>query len=186
MSFRLLFSRHARHLHIMLLLVIVAGAGGLFLRQQLIPSDFGEIGPYRAAALAEEMSKPSILTSDAQCLKCHTDVEEARAESPHKAVRCFHCHGYGREHMEAALLAEKNPDHPIPPAQEWDGDFQTHIDLFTTQDRATCLSCHTRVVGMPASFRSINVAEHLEEQGAGEPNSKNVCYECHDGHSPGL
>jgi hypothetical protein len=39
---------------------------------------------------------------------------------------------------------------------------------------------------MPEAFRSINVAEHLEEQGAEDIAGGNVCFECHEGHSPGL
>ncbi|MCA9064151.1 MAG: hypothetical protein KDA96_13860 [Planctomycetaceae bacterium] len=186
MNLRLIFSRHARHLWIMVFVIAAAGVGGFYARQALIPPGFGDTGPFRASALTEEMDQPMTFHSDNDCLKCHSDVEEARAESPHQAVRCFHCHGIGREHVIAATLAQEKPDHPIPPAEEWDGDFRTSMDLFVTQDRGTCLSCHQRVVGMPASFRSIVIAEHLEEQGASEPDSKNVCYECHDGHSPGL
>lgn len=186
MNLRRLFSRDTRHLRIVVFLIVVGGAGAMFVRSQLIPPDFGERGPYRAAALDEEAAHPLILQSDATCVKCHMDVHEERAESPHKAVRCLHCHGNGREHIAAAMAAEDSPDSVIPPAEEWDGDFQTGIDLFITQDRATCLACHLSVVGTPESFRSINVSEHLEEQGADEIESPNVCYECHDGHSPGL
>jgi len=181
-----MFSRDTRHLRIIIFLIITGGAGAMFVRSQLIPSDFGERGPYRGAALAEEAALPLILQSDATCLKCHTNVHEERADSPHKAVRCLHCHGNGREHIAAATAAAESPDKLIPPAAEWDGDFLTKIDLFITQDRSTCLVCHLSVVGRPESFRSINVAEHLEEQGAGEIDSRNVCYECHEGHSPGL
>jgi hypothetical protein len=183
---RLIFSRDTRHLRILMLFLVGGGVGALFLHSQMVPEGFGDTGPYRAAALAEIASQPSILLSDAVCLKCHTDVQEERAESPHQAVSCLHCHGNGAEHVAAAVRAAESPDYPIPAAQEWDGDFLTHTDLFITQDRATCLSCHTSVVGMPDSFRSINVAEHLEEQGAEEINSRNVCFECHEGHSPGL
>lgn len=186
MSAQLLFSRDTRHLRWLVVLIALGGAGALFVRSQLVPEAFGERGPYRAAALGEIESHPSVLSADANCLKCHTEVQEERAESPHKAVLCMHCHGNGHEHIAAATKAEQSPDHPIPPAEEWDGDFRTKIDLFITQDRSTCLSCHQAVVGMPKDFRSINVAEHLEEQGAEEVNSKNVCFECHAGHSPGI
>ena len=98
----------------------------------------------------------------------------------------MHCHGNGHEHIAAAIEAATSPGHAIPPAAEWDGDFHSKLDLFITQDRATCLSCHTSVVGMPSGFRSIDVAKHLEEQGAENVNDKNVCFECHTGHSPGI
>lgn len=185
-SLHLLLSRHTRHLRVLLLLIIGGFAGVFLIRSQLIPNAYGDRGPYRAGALDEIASQPSQLTSDSSCLKCHTSVQEERAESPHQAVRCMHCHGNGHEHMAAALIAVESPDHPIPPAGEWDGDFHTKMDLFKTQDRATCLSCHTSVVGMPESFRSIDVAQHLAEQGAENVNARNVCFECHSGHSPGI
>ncbi|MEZ6127144.1 MAG: hypothetical protein R3C59_00515 [Planctomycetaceae bacterium] len=183
---RLLFSRDARHVRVLVLLITVGGGAAFFVRSLMIPEAFGERGPYRAAALQQIANHPSTLTSDATCLKCHGEVQEERAESPHAAVACTHCHGNGHEHMAAAAKAETTPGFEIPPAAEWDGDFHTKLDLFVTQDRATCLSCHTKVVGMPESFRSINVAEHLEEQGAEEVSGKNVCFECHTGHSPGI
>ncbi|MCA9048283.1 MAG: hypothetical protein KDA89_06115 [Planctomycetaceae bacterium] len=186
MNLKILFSRHTRHLWLMATVIIAGGAGAVFVRSQLVPPDFGRLGPYRAGALAEEASHQSVFQADAVCLKCHTDVEEQRAESPHQAVACVHCHGRAVEHVAAAAIAAENPGHPIPPASEWDGDFRTHTDLFVTQHRKTCLACHTRVVGMPDSFRTIVVAEHLEEQGASEPESDTACFECHDGHAPGL
>ena len=186
MNWQLVFSRSTRHLRILMFLIIVGGAGALLLRSWMVPATYGEPGPYRAAALDEIASHPSVLQSDAVCLKCHTDVQEERAESPHQAVRCMHCHGIGREHVASALKAAESPDHEIPPAEEWDRNFLTHVDLFITQDRATCLSCHEAVVGMPEDFLKIDVAAHLEEQEAEEITSRNVCFECHEGHSPGL
>ena len=186
MSWRLLFSRDARHLRILLVLVVTTGAGTLYVRSQMIPAGFGKHGPYRPAALNEIASQPSVLQSDAACLKCHTNVQEERAESPHQAVRCLHCHGNGRTHIVEATSAAEAPGYLITAAKEWDGDFRSQIDLFISQDRAVCLSCHTSVVGMPDSFCSIDVEEHLEEQGAEEIMNRNVCFECHEGHSPGL
>ena len=183
---RLLLSRHTRHLRVLAFLMTVGGAGALFVRSQLVPKAFGDRGPYRAAALEQIASQPSRLSSDSDCLTCHSKVQEERAESPHKAVLCMHCHGNGHEHIAAAIKAAGTPGQVIPPAGEWDGSFHTKMDLFITQDRATCLSCHTSVVGMPSSFRSIDVAKHLEEQGAENVKDRNVCFECHTGHSPGI
>ncbi len=185
-SSRLLWSRHTRHVRVLIFLITVGGASALFVRSQLVPKAFGDRGPYRAAALEQIAAQPSRLSSDSACLKCHSKVQEERAESPHKAVRCMHCHGNGHEHIAAAIQAAVTPGHVIPPAGEWDGDFHSKMDLFITQDRATCLSCHTSVVGMPSSFRSIDMAKHLEEQGAENVSDRNVCFECHTGHSPGI
>lgn len=186
MNWRLLFSRHARHLRIVATLLLIAGIGGAFVRNKLVPEAFGDRGPYRAAALEQVASQPSVLSTDATCLKCHSKVQEERAESPHQAVRCMHCHGNGHEHITAALKAAESPESEIPKAAEWDGNFHSKQDFFVTKDRATCLSCHASVVGMPSDFRSIDMAKHLEEQGAENVNDRNVCFECHTGHSPGI
>lgn len=186
MNSRLLFSRHTRHLRIVASILIICAIGAFFLRQSVVPEAFGARGPYRPAALEQLAAQPSVLSSDATCLKCHSKVQEERAESPHQAVRCMHCHGNGHEHIAAALKAAESPGMEIPKAAEWDGSFHSQQDFFVTQDRATCLSCHASVVGMPKGFRSIDMAKHLEEQGAENVNDKNVCFECHTGHSPGI
>ena len=183
---RLLFSRHARHLRIVASLLLIASIAGMFVRNKMVPEAFGDRGPYRPAALDQIASQPSVLSSDATCLKCHSKVQEERAESPHQAVGCMHCHGNGHQHIAAALKAAESPGSEIPKAAEWDGDFHSKQDFFVTKDRATCLSCHASVVGMPSNFRSIDMAKHLEEQGAENVNDKNVCFECHTGHSPGI
>ena len=122
------------------------------------------------------------MLADAVCLKCHVEVEKERVESLHKAVSCFHCHGLGREHVAQARKAAKSPVLSVLPAKKWDGNFRTHIDLYITKDKATCLVCHEARVGMPEKFKKINVARHLKEQEASEPKSRESCFECHGGH----
>ncbi len=178
------FSRNAWHLWKLFFLIVVVGAGSAFARTLMVPESFGQLGPYRAAALDEIASRPVVFQADKVCLECHTDVEEERAESPHKAVRCWHCHGIGREHVAAARKAEESGDDWSAEAEEWDGNFYTSQDLFITDNRASCLACHLEVVGMPEDFLGINVEEHLEEMEAEEPDSLGVCFECHGGHDP--
>ncbi|MFQ5730530.1 MAG: hypothetical protein ACE5KM_01115 [Planctomycetaceae bacterium] len=182
MNWKLIVSRDARHLWIMLFLVAGGGAGFLWIRGQMVPETFGQQGPYRAAALDEIAAKPSVLPADAVCLKCHADVGKERAEALHKAVRCFHCHGLGRDHVAQARKAAKSPDIAVAPAGKWDGNFLTPIDLYITKDKATCLVCHEARVGMPEKFKKIDVAAHLKEQEAEEPKSRETCFECHGGH----
>jgi len=175
-----------RHLQILALLLLLGGGAALQLRNMLVPATFGEIGTYRAAALGTNAAHPLTFPSDARCLKCHEDVQEERVESLHTAVRCVHCHGFGAEHITQATAAEVDSSVTIASAQDWDHHFPTKVDLFITYDRATCLACHQATVGMPESFLQINVAEHLEDQGAEDVEDVNVCFECHTGHSPGL
>ncbi len=180
------FGRDTRHLQILLVLIVLVGAVAWFIRSKMIPLSYGQLGAYRAEALNEIAAQPSKLQSDATCLQCHEDVQEERADSPHVAVHCMHCHGIGQNHVAQARSAAKSRELVVSPAEEWDGDFATMIDLFITEDRATCLACHQEVVGMPETFRKINVKEHLGEQEAEDVGSANVCFECHSGHSPGL
>jgi hypothetical protein len=163
-------------------LIFVGCASFLFVRSQLIPKSFGQHSAYRVDALDEIAARPSVLFADTACLKCHVNVEQERAESLHKVVHCMHCHGLGRNHVAQALKAVDLPDSRVDPAEKWDGNFLTGIDLYVTKDRATCLVCHEAKVGMPEKFKKINVAEHLEEMGAEAPGSREACFECHGHH----
>jgi hypothetical protein len=175
-------SRDTRHLRILLLLIVVVATAVGLVRSQLVPSTFGLNGPYRAAALTEATRTSSRYQSDSTCLSCHDDVRQERADAVHSVVGCVHCHGLGIEHVRLARQAAGTPGNTVPPAADWDGDFLTSLDLFVTRDRATCLVCHRSTVGMPDMFQQINVAEHLEENEASEPASREVCFECHGGH----
>ena len=177
------FVRDSAHLWLLLVLIVAGGVGFLLVRARLVPASYGKTGAYRATALDDNAAKPSRWHSDKTCLECHQNVAEERKDSLHEAVRCFHCHGVGTEHVKLANLAKKTPGTEVPKAQKWDGNFLTKIDLFVTKDKATCLACHQEAVGMPANFKKINVAQHLEDQGASEPNSPEVCSECHKGHN---
>ena len=179
----LAFLRDTRHLLVLLLLIAAGGAGFMYIRGEMIPESYGQIGPYRAAALGEIAARPSGIMADATCLKCHADVGEERAGTLHEAVGCIHCHGLGREHVAEARRAAETSGVEVSPAKKWDGNFLTDIDLYITKDRATCMACHQAVVGMPKDFKKINIAEHLEEQGAEEPTSRETCFECHEGHN---
>jgi len=171
-----------RHLWRLLGLLAVAGFAGLVVRSVLVPRDFGEQGPYRTSALADNAAPPSLFPSDASCHSCHEAVQHERAGKAHEAVRCAHCHGYGTEHVRLATAAKNDPSATVPKAVAWDGDFLTKLDLYMTKDRRICLSCHQTAVGMPVDFKKIDLAVHLEEQGASEPLSLETCFECHGGH----
>jgi len=180
------FLLDTKHLWILLALLVLGGVAAWEARSWMVPDTYGDLmgryGPYRAAALEQIAARPSVIIADSVCHECHQDVEEERTDSKHATVRCIHCHGLARKHVAQAQAAAKSPDATIAPAQEWDGDPLTKIDLYITQDRATCLVCHEENVGMPEWFQKINVEEHLDDQGAEEPDSKETCFECHGGH----
>ncbi|MDP6447193.1 MAG: hypothetical protein QF805_25585 [Pirellulaceae bacterium] len=172
----LTFAKDTFHLWILLVLIAAAGAGFLWARNEMHPASFGDLGPFRADALKELASKSKVLPSDATCLECHSEVGDERAGTLHEAVRCYHCHGGAADH-----IAEANDSSPLP-AKKWDGKWRSTTSLFITKDLATCLVCHESQIGMPKDFKKINVAEHLEEMGAEEPESRATCFECHGPH----
>lgn len=174
--------RDTRHLWRLLGVLAVAGVCGAFVRAILVPGDFGRRGPYRASALDDIAARPSLFPSDATCHACHESVREERAGTAHETVRCAHCHGLGTEHVRQALAAKEHPATTLPQAAAWDGNLLTDVDLFVTKDRRVCLSCHESALGMPENFKKIEVAVHLEEQGASEPLSRETCFECHGPH----
>ena len=174
--------RNTRHVWILLCLIVVGGAIFQTIRTALVPASFGQLGPYRAAALETLAAAPSVFQADNVCHECHADVKEERSESLHVAVACVHCHGLARNHVAQARKAAELQDASIEPAKQWDGKFPSAVDLFVTKDRDTCLVCHEAVVGMPEDFKKIDVTEHLEEMGADEPESRETCFECHGGH----
>lgn len=177
------FFRSTRHLIVPIALLVAVAVGFAAFRARMVPETYGDQGAYRAAALDEIAARPSTVQSDHVCLECHTKVKEERAGTLHEAVRCFHCHGQGHEHVAQARKAKESPDVALAKAQEWDGNVLTKIDLFITKDRATCLSCHEAVVGMPKDFKKIHVETHLEEMGASDATSREACFECHGGHN---
>ena len=177
------FLRQTAHLWLVLVLIAAAGAGYLLLRGAVLPESYGQLGPYRAAALDEIAARPNYWQSDATCLACHANVGEQRAGSLHEAVRCAHCHGVGKTHVAQAQLAAAGPGITISKAVAWDGKLDSRLDLFITKDRDICLSCHEAAVGMPADFHKITAAEHLDSQGAADVDARDACFECHKGHN---
>ncbi len=96
--------------------LVVGGLGFIVLRGWMTPASYGEKGPYRAEALQQIAARPSVVPADSVCLECHSKVGEERAESLHKVVRCWHCHGLGTEHVREARLAAKTAG-AKPPAE---------------------------------------------------------------------
>jgi hypothetical protein len=126
----------------------------LALQRLLVPEGFGRFGHYRPGALMDNRGRPLVFAGHAACEECHTDVAAAKAKGRHARPACEACHG---------ALAAHAADPSIKPARP-DG-------------RAVCLRCHTALVGRPASFPQIDVADHAPE---------GACIDCPSAHDPGL
>jgi predicted CXXCH cytochrome family protein len=135
--------------------LFLLGVAAFFLAQRLfVPEGFGKYGHYRPGALADRRNLPLVFAGRAACEECHTDIAETKAKGKHARPACEACHGPLATHAADPSVKPVRPD-----------------------GRTVCLRCHTALVGRPASFPQIAVAEHAP---------KGACTECHAAHDPGL
>jgi len=109
-------------------------------RAWMVPADFGVYGHYRAGAIAEVAALPVVYAGQAECVTCHTDVQEVRQTGRHARIGCEACHGPLGQHARG-----ETDTAPIRPST-----------------RGVCLTCHTQRLGMPAAFPKIIVNEHSD------------------------
>ena len=119
----------------------------------LVPENFGAYGHYRPAAVDVAASLPLRHAGRDACAECHEDVVERRSGGRHARIGCESCHGPAADHVAAPT--EHPPQRP---------------DV-----RDSCLACHARLTGRPASHPQVDAAEH-----AGDA----ACSDCHDPHHP--
>jgi len=130
------------------------------LRLLLVPDSFGEHGHYRAEAVAEALDYEARHVGKATCADCHDDVVDLHAKDAHAAVQCETCHGIGAAH------ADTDGDGPIR----------------RPEGQGACLVCHQLLLARPGEFAQIEVSEHYEFVGVGDPTTE--CTACHDPHEP--
>jgi hypothetical protein len=111
------------------------------IRTQVVPSDFGMYGHYRAGALDAARARPITYAGQVACVECHSDVGDERKTSSHARVACESCHGPLAKH--ASGDDEAKPERP-------DG-------------RSTCLRCHLESRSKPAWFPQIVLKDHADE-----------------------
>lgn len=135
--------------------VVLVVGGFLVARNQLVPPTFGDIGHYRAAAVAEIAAQPIRYAGADACstADCHADVMETKLEGYHRGVSCEVCHGPSQEHV---LDPEKH-----------------HVKK--PKSRAFCPVCHTYLSARPTGFPQIIPENH---------NMPKPCIKCHDPHDP--
>ncbi len=149
-----------RHTIRLFLLIGIVLAGALVVRHLLVPASFGELGHYRAAAIAEAGEPAPRHVGAAACADCHDVVAALRAKDAHASVQCETCHGPGAAHVEAGGDA---------PIRRPDG-------------REACLVCHRLLLARPGDFAQVVPAAHYEFVGVADPETP--CTACHDPHEP--
>jgi hypothetical protein len=128
--------------HLVRLAALFAGAALVFFaaRAVLVPDDFGELGHYRAGALADAASRTAAFAGRASCLDCHGDAGDALHGGKHASVGCEACHG-----PLAAHAADPAEAKAVRPAAA-----------------SLCPVCHERNVAKPRSFPQVELKEHAE------------------------
>ena len=110
-------------------------------RAALVPDDFGVLGHYRAAAIAENREGALVHAGRDACRGCHVEPARVLAGGAHQAVGCEACHGPLGGHAAApAAHGAQRPD-----------------------GRTTCLRCHARGDARPVAFPQVDAAEHAPE-----------------------
>ena len=107
--------------------------GFIFVRSQLIPPDFGEIGHYRSSVIDEIISQQPKYAGQILCSDCHDDIVEDKKNGNHKYLSCEVCHGPSFDHA----------DDP--------SEFTPKIPNL----REDCLKCHEYISSRPSGFLQI-------------------------------
>jgi hypothetical protein len=135
-------------------LVLVALPATLLVRQRFVPASFGELGHYRAEAVAAAAARPLRYAGAAACAECHGEEAERKGASYHRALACEVCHGPAADHA-----ADPGAATPAVPRERG----------------AACLYCHEYLPSRPTGFPQIIERLH---------NPMRACIGCHDPHDP--
>lgn len=148
----------ARHVFRVLLMLVVAVVAFVLGRTFLVPSSYGEHGPYRYDNVAEQRAvRAPRHGGPASCGACHAERLQAITAGAHRAVSCELCHAPLARHV---------------------ADGAKRADMPVDRSGAACARCHRKLDGRPAAFPQIVLAQH---QGGVE---RTPCLDCHDPHSP--
>jgi hypothetical protein len=124
------------------LILLTLGIVGTYLvaRSFLTPKSFGELGWYRADAMAELADRPITFAGKKACDECHSDHLQKLAKAEHKTLSCETCHGPAQAHVE-------NPD--------------VKLEKLTF---SLCLRCHEANPSRPAWLKQITLKDHYTGQ----------------------
>ncbi len=152
---------HSKHVARVLILVVVVLIVFHIVRTLFTPRSFGRYGHYRADNVQEQMALPVAYGERGSCIPCHADTMGLAGSGGHASVECEACHGPVVTHIQ---------------------DGKRYAEMSRSRSMGLCLRCHERLDARPSNFPQIKLDEHVP-RGQGAP-PKDVCFECHDPHSP--
>lgn len=117
---------------------IAVGVGVFLLRQKFVPDTFGDLGHYRAAAVALNADLDTHYAGWQECAICHPDKVETKNSSFHRNVSCESCHGPAVDHATNPM----NVRPELPSGREF------------------CLACHSYLTSRPTGFPQIIEERH--------------------------
>jgi hypothetical protein len=126
--------------HLLRLAAVFAAVLTLFavIRHQVVPSDFGRYGHYRASSLEQNRAHPVAHAGREACEMCHTDQVEVLKKGRHGQVNCEACHGPLAKHAEDPAAVK-----PVRP-----------------DSRTLCAGCHEANLAKPEGFPQVVSKEH--------------------------
>ena len=153
----------------MLVLLVIVGVVGFAAQRILRPSDYGELGRYRAGGLDDILAQEPRHQGREVCGECHEDILTLHQKDIHFRVNCEDCHAPGKMHVA----------------------FFSGTDDSITEEQAAmpreytlegCLFCHRKLVSRPRTFPQIDPVEHFEFLHVTDATTR--CIECHSPHEP--
>ncbi|MDH3428448.1 MAG: hypothetical protein OEQ14_00445 [Gammaproteobacteria bacterium] len=134
----------------------VVGVGMFLMRQKFVPDTFGDLGHYRAAAVAANAELEPRYAGWQECAMCHPDKVEAKNSSFHRTVSCESCHGPANDHASNPM--QLKPELPA--------------------GREPCLACHSYLASRPTGFPQIIEERHNPVRAC------TGCHDAHDPTPP--
>lgn len=182
------WSRMPQQLSRLVVLFVAAVAGLAAARFFLVPPTFGELGHYRASAIADNVAVPLKYAGREACVDCHADVAEVHSKARHQTLSCETCHGPAARHVENP--GEVNPVVPrerefCPRCHGYDPSRPTgfpQIDPVLHNPMTPCVSCHVPHAPEPPTLPASCSACHGEiaRLKAVSHHAALECTECHD------
>ncbi|MCP4707625.1 MAG: hypothetical protein GY869_03285, partial [Planctomycetes bacterium] len=157
---------HVFRISLVVILLVIAG---WLAPRWWRPESYGEIGPYRAENLGENIHLDFVLQDRQTCRRCHQEIFQTHQKDVHVTVQCERCHGTADKHIEFHQVDSNIPD-----------NNQAVLDKVFAHTK--CPLCHLKLTARPSSFPQVDIEVHYAFHHVTEDNT--LCTVCHNPHEP--